>query len=170
MLTNALRNSAIFACVVVNIFIWPQKISGYETGPGCVRVRINEISCGRDTYEIKIALTNLSGSDAFVTEFTEEYFAQAETLGQWIKLKTDPGYDKIGNSPVPPGEELNLQSFVKIQLNLPSLYMNGFGEINLKFLYTLKVSCNGRTNLLEAGENLYWIAPGSCKWTLREGM
>jgi predicted amino acid-binding ACT domain protein len=174
MKRKIIRDLIPLALYILVPLICLQETSGYCITPDCMNIQVKDISYqGRSTYKITIVLTNMSRSKVSLRDFRKEFSAQAEKLGQWIKLtdyQNDSSID-AENSALQPGQELNLESFVKIQSSLPSLYLNGFGEINLKFSYALSIFCGEKTDAIsQSGEDLFWITPESGKWTLREGM
>ncbi|MEJ2697666.1 MAG: hypothetical protein P8013_13590 [Candidatus Sulfobium sp.] len=167
------RYSILCAGFIMALLICPRANYGYGTNSSCVNVGIKNISYqGGGTYKITLSLKNISKARVVLTGFTREFFAQAEALGQWIKLMHDRDgvFPDGGNSSLPPGRELAVNSLVEIDRDTPSLYLNGFGEINLRFSYKLDVLCGARAGRTLSGEKLYWITPESDKWTLREGM
>jgi hypothetical protein len=145
---------------------------GYSASPDCMRVEITTISYqGESTYKIMMSLTNVWNKKISITTFEEKFFVQSEVIGQWIKLADHHPHSKGEGSSLPPGRQLNFYEFVKIPMSTPTLYLNGFGQVNLRFLYELNVCCGEKAEFMsQTGEKFYWITPGTNKWTLREGM
>jgi len=174
MKLKIIRDSIIYAGFVMALLICTRATFVYGANSNCMKTEIKDISYqGDSTYKITISFKNISKARVALRKFTREFFVQAEALGQWIKLMHDRDdvFNNEGSSSLPPGRELTVDSFVKIYADTPSLYVNGFGEINLKFSYELNIICGEETgSFSQSGENLYWITPKSNRWTLREGM
>jgi hypothetical protein len=174
MKMKTIRDLILCAGFIMPLLICPRGTFGYGTGPDCMKIEIKDISYqGDSTYKVTVSLMNISEARITLREFRENFFVQAEALGQWITLTADPDdvFTHGGNPSLPPGRELTVNNVVKIYADTPSLYLNGFGEINLKFSYELNIICGEETgSFYQSGENLYWITPKSNKWTLREGM
>lgn len=174
MKIKIIRHIVLFSCLFLALFIRLPQTFGYSASDDCINIGIKDISyLENSTYKITISLMNISRQKVSLAGFKKKYFAQSEMLGQWIKLADYPDavFIEDGNSSLSPAEDLEVNSFVKIQSNIPSLYLNGFGEVNLKFSYHLDILCGKKMRSLSlSGEKLYWITLKTNKWTLREGM
>lgn len=154
------------------ILVSSPETCGYSASPDCMRLEVTNISYqGESTYKIKVSLTNISKKNISITTFEEKFFVQSEVLGQWIKLADYHLHTKDEVSALLPGRQLKVDDFVEIPMSTPALYLNGFGQINLRFSYELNVCCGEKAEFRpQTGEKFYWITPGTNNWTLREGM
>lgn len=145
---------------------------GYSAGLDTISIEVTNITYqGESTYRIIVSLTNVSQRTISLTAFEEKFFVQSEVLGRWINLADYHPHTKSEDSSLPPGRQLKVYELVEIPMTTPGLYLNGFGQINLRFLYTMSVCCGEKAeSLSQNGEKFYWITPGTNKWTLREGM
>ncbi len=139
-----------------------------------IKVEVTSISyIGNNNYRVKIALLNESAKDYLIIKFEKYYYAQTEILGQWQLLKSTSVNDftKDDNPYVSAKEKKIIATTVNIPLTIPNLYLNAYGDINIKFIYSLEFSENNRTDTYNNSvESSYWITPETNKWVLREGM
>lgn len=156
------------------LFLTSHPVVCADTDGGFIRVKVDEISyVGDSNYQIEVILINESADNYHIKQFEERYYAQTEILGRWepiesasIKDMTDYKNQFLGAK-----KKRNIIFQVKIPLDIPHLYLNAYGDVNVKFTYMLKFTDVKGANIFNnSGESFYWITPETNKWVLREGM
>lgn len=149
---------------------------GDSTGEDAVRhvtLEVQNISyLGGDDYKIELVLTNTSASSIAVREFHGRFHVQTEVLGQWTELRSRSGDNPWGEGLIQPGGTEEIITVVEIPLYSPRLFVNAFGEVNIRFTSSVSLTAaDERGGVIEfTKESYYWITPETDKWTLREGM
>ncbi len=116
---------------------------------------------GKDTYRVELMFENETEMNLAPESFKNEFSVQSEKIGQWIPLAVTP---EAGAGQDPPN---SIRTFtVRIPENLPRMYRNMDGEVNLK-IFSHPVD---GASLPMDPERFYWVSPGSAQWILREGM
>lgn len=139
--------------------------------PGYVKIEVENVShLGGDGYGIEIALLNRSGDTVFIKEVAVEFSVQTEVIGRWTQLEADVDFP-AGGGVIASGGALSYDAVVAISLDIPRLYLNAYGDVNLRLRYRAGFAVEGEEGVFEGiGERFYWITPGTSVWVLREGM
>jgi hypothetical protein len=146
------------------LMIWPK--STCQADRTLLTATVSDIKyLGDDRYEVKIALENYSENIISIKEIDPIFSLQTEVLGQWARLAADPRGQAAGLS-IAGGGQKQVVYIIRIPLDIPDIYMNYRGDINLKFHYGIEPAETGKR--LIWGENLYWIIPRTDRWMLRE--
>jgi len=136
------------------------------TRPG-IRFNVERVRyTGDDTYEVELAFENETRWPIGMNSFVNDFSVQSEVIGQWIPLSV-----KKANGPGSNEQAHVRVLLVRIPENLPGLYRNMDGEMNLRIVSRLHETTEnpGRELLMDAVRH-YWVPPGSGEWILREGM
>lgn len=145
-----------------------------DMSPGYIKVEVENISfVGNSGHKVEISLINKSSRAISFRKIKEEFYIQTEVLGQWKKLSNNP--DTISTAErittVQPNGKQTVVTVVKIPPDMPQLYINAYGEINLKLSANISFTVKNQNMVFEqAHESLYWVTPGTNKWQFREGM
>lgn len=134
-------------------------------------VEIENISfLGNNKYRADIAVYNRSDKTALLKEHSETFYVQTEILGQWKELSaSSAGADRSAR--LGPLKGLQIVHILNIPPDIPDLYTNNEGEINMKFKYMIRFIVGPETDARsQYGESSYWITPETNTWILREGM
>ena len=138
-----------------------------------VKVEVEDISYeGADSYRIEISLHNASDRTYVIKKVESSFYTQLEVLGQWKLLEQTTELDFTGKGGFLPAKgKKQIVSVVRMPLNIPRLYRNFEGDINVMMKYDLDFTVDsGGPVISNAGESSYWIKPLTDKWLLREGM
>jgi hypothetical protein len=167
---RAIKYSVFICCLYVLFNTALADAADIVTGH--IRVEITKITYnGNDNYEIEISLKNNSDTNTVIKKVRKQFNVQSEVLGQWIELGIERDTELSGNISIEAYKERSLISVVNIPLSIPKMYLNGFGDLNLKLVSELTLKVSDRpTDFIQADESSYWITPGTDKWILREGM
>jgi hypothetical protein len=126
-----------------------------------------------DKYKIEISLINKSDKNILLKQFKDTYYTQTEVLGQWASLnkQSDNNFtDDQGHLLSSHGKQ-KIVTIIKIPLNIPRLFINSYGEINMELVSHMNFKIQNQDKVFELnGASLYWITPKTNKWVLREGM
>ena len=120
---------------------------------------------GDDRYEVKIALENYSENIISIKEINTIFSLQTEVLGKWVGLAAHPREQAAGIT-IAGGGQKQIGYIIHVPRDIPDIYMNYRGDINLKFHYEIEPAESGQR--LIWGENLFWIVPRTDRWMLRE--
>ncbi|MGD2080103.1 MAG: hypothetical protein PVJ36_03090 [Nitrospirota bacterium] len=165
--------TALGAASCITIAFLAGAVSEAQAAGG-IKVEVAEISYMEDgSYRIDLAITNDSDEVIVVTEVSGTFLAQKEALGQWILLDSRPSGKPSGSEAftIRPEDDGIFSFIVDIPLDMPGLYINAYGDINLKVTHEIKVAVDDEAAaLMSSGDSLYWVTPGTSKWVLREGM
>lgn len=134
-------------------------------------VAVEDISyLGNNNYKVEITIYNRSGETIVVKECSETFAVQTEILGRWQELVASGG-TRAGGAVLLPRKGVRVAHIVHIPLDLPSLYRNSEGDINMLFKYRVRFANSSGSRLRSnIGESAYWITPKTNTWVLREGM
>jgi hypothetical protein len=169
-----IKRLVCFCCIYLLIITtYTPLASAADIVADYIRVEITNIHfIGDGRYEIGILLKNKSGTKIMIREIRKKFSAQSDVLGQWIALDTtEKNIVLVENTVLQPFGEQSSVSLLNLSLNIPKLYLNGFGDLNLKFFNEVKFKVKNRSTILvQADESSYWVTPGTDKWILREGM
>lgn len=136
-----------------------------------INVTVGNISYqGNNNYKIDIIVFNRSKKTIILKENSETFYVQTEILGRWKELSASHhGNDE--STVLLPQEGWHVAYMLNIPLNIPSLYTNSEGDINMMIKYLVRFLLRTETGLRSnSGENSYWITPKTNTWVLREGM
>lgn len=125
---------------------------------------------GNDEYGVNITLSNRSDKEIEISEYHATFAVQTEILGRWkeVGFPEEAGGSRVILSPRSERQSLHR---LNIPPDLPSLYKNGEGDINMLFTYLLVYRVHPEDTLRrKEGESSFWITPGTGSWILREGM
>jgi hypothetical protein len=175
-MSNKIRNlKALFYIGAMALAISPgADTSRAEDGAfdaGYVKIEVEDISyLGEDSYRIELALQNQSGSDVSIKDVSGEFSVQTEVIGRWAPIEADIEFPVAGGA-ISSGGALRYDAVVAIPLDIPRLYLNAYGDVNLRFRYRAGFTADGGSRAFQrTGEGSYWITPGTSEWVLREGM
>ncbi|MDA8239437.1 MAG: hypothetical protein M0Z67_03590 [Nitrospiraceae bacterium] len=136
-----------------------------------LNVTVGNISYqGNNNYRVDITVYNRSDGTIVLKEDKETFYVQTEILGRWQELSTSHRGD-YGNTVLLPKKGRQVIYILNIPLNIPSLYTNSEGDINMMFKYLIRFVFGSEPVLRSnSGESSYWITPKTDTWVLREGM
>lgn len=139
-----------------------------------IKIEVENISyVDKDKYKIEISLINKSDKNIIFEQFKDTYYTQTEVLGQWASLnqQTVKNFTDERNPLIPSKGKQKIVSIVKIPLTIPRLFINAYGEINLKLVSHVSFKMHNQDKVFNlSGASQYWITPKTDKWILREGM
>lgn len=136
-----------------------------------LNVTVENISFqGNNDYKVDIAVYNRSDKTILLKEHSETFYVQTEILGRWKELSaSDSGGD--GSTLLLPLKGRQVVYILNITLDIPALYTNSEGDINMMFKYLIRFVLGSETDVRSHyGESSYWITPKTDTWILREGM
>jgi hypothetical protein len=134
-------------------------------------VEVESISYqGNNNYNVDITVYNRSDKTILLKDHSAAFYVQTEILGQWKELSASH-YGGHENTVLLPQKGWNVVYILNIPLNIPALYINNEGDINMMFKYLIRFVFGSETGLRSnSGESTYWITPKTNTWILREGM
>jgi hypothetical protein len=136
-----------------------------------LNVTVENISYqGNDNYRVDILVYNRSDKTIVLKENNQTFYVQTEILGRWKELSaSDSGGD--GSTLLLPLKGRQVVYILNIPLDIPALYTNSDGDINMMFKYLIRFVLGSETGLRSNyGESSCWITPKTDTWVLREGM
>lgn len=169
-------NVVLYHCCLYILITIAYTVSAYSSDIPSVymKVEITEITyIGDDNYKIETTLMNNSNKNILIKEIKKQFYAQSEILGRWISLdiEADSTFFERSNIYIKPDRYQKFVAVVQLPLDIPRLYLNGFGDLNLKLRYQVHFTINDKSMIYkQSDESSYWITPRSDKWVLREGM
>lgn len=125
-----------------------------------------------DEYTVVTSLSNISNRTIHIRKFKVSFYTQTEIIGKWEELHSHFQNNPFseGSLSLHPNETQKVNIILRIPLDIPHLYTNFEGEVNIKLRSKTKLRINSGEKLLYIGESHYWITPKTNKWILREGM
>lgn len=126
---------------------------------------------GDNRYRVDVVVRNRSNKTIAVKESSLSFSVQTEILGRWEELSAARDGDNAITPALPPLEAMHGFYILNIPLDIPSLYINSEGDINMMFKYRIRFAFAPGSGLRsQSGESSYWMTPKTNSWTLREGM
>jgi hypothetical protein len=128
---------------------------------------------GDDHYKIDMHIWNRSQLPVIVNDYSGIFHVQQEAAGDWVELGVRHfGGDGVeGDTVIPPREGYKIVYIFEIPLDIPTLFKNNDGDINMEFKYQVRLVPGGQGVLRVIDDKrYYWINPQTDKWILREGM
>jgi len=147
------------------------KCFAINPSPEELNVIVENISYqGNNRYMVDIKIYNRSNKPILLKERRETFHVQTDVLGRWEELSALAS-SNAKNSLLPPRKRLQVVYILDIPLNIPSLYRNNEGDINVMFKYMIRYAIGSLTDAQSyQGESSYWVTPKTNNWILREGM
>jgi hypothetical protein len=125
---------------------------------------------GNNDYRVDITVYNRSDKTILLKEHSETFYAQTEILGRWKELSASH-YGGDESTVLLPQKGRQVVYILNIPLDIPALYTNSEGDINMMFKYLIRFVLGSETGLRSNyGESSCWITPKTDTWILREGM
>jgi hypothetical protein len=136
-----------------------------------LNVTVGNISYqGNNNYRVDITVYNRSDKTIVLKENNETFYVQTEILGRWKELSASH-YGGDESTVLLPQKGRQEVYILNIPLNIPVLYTNSEGDINMMFKYLIRFAFGSEPGLRSnSGESSYWITPKTDTWVLREGM
>lgn len=136
-----------------------------------LNVTVENISfLGNNDYKVDITVYNRSDKTILLKEHSETFYVQTEILGRWKELSASH-YGSDSSTVLLPQKGRQVVYILNIPLDIPALYTNSEGDINMMFKYLIRFVLGSETGLRSnSGESSCWITPKTDTWVLREGM
>lgn len=146
LILMSLNNSAsryivtVLMLSVMTLCLVSAESGAANRGSGYIMVELEDISYkGEGRYETVFAILNRFDETILIKEFGYQFKIQTEVIGRWVDLKSQlikNPFNK-GTITLNPEEKVQMASKTHIPLNIPRLYSNFEGDINVMLKYEI---------------------------------
>lgn len=166
------RSAALWFLTTLG-FLAAELLATAGTGGFFVKVTMDEIKyLGKDVYEMRMLVTNISDLPIAVSEYEPRFLIQNDGIGKWTELQHDRTTDpQTAAVKLLPGDRHMYTTHVAIPPTLKNLYKNNDNEVNVRMeAMTVLENSQSAVPVENSEESAYWLKLQSSSWILREGM